>query len=90
MGQQLGLFEAPPPAPLATCGFHGPEIVCDQCPDGYWTDGIGFPKDKRLSGQTPTRLCPGCLTPVTKMHWHTVMNACLNCAAKGVDGHEGL
>jgi hypothetical protein len=90
MGEQLSLFGAPAPVAEATCGFHGAELVCDQCPDGWWTDPFGFPKDKRLKKQTPCRLCPGCLRPITRMGWHTSMNCCMPCAAKGVDGREGL
>jgi hypothetical protein len=78
------------PPPPSTCGFHGAEIVCDQCPDGYWTDGLGFPKDKRLTGQTPTRLCSGCLKPCTKLLWVVAKGCCDGCAAKGFDGREGF
>lgn len=90
MGEQLPLFAPKVLLPPSYCGFHGAELVCDQCPDGYWTDNLGFPKDKRLEGQTPTRLCPGCLRPTVKLSWHVAMNCCHECQAKGVDGREGF
>lgn len=71
-----------------SCPRHGPENICNLCPDRFTTDGWGFPHPhhaKRL-GKVPLQLCERCATLVRKESWNVKAWCCKGCV--GLEGAE--
>lgn len=67
---------------MSRCRRHGPEHVCDRCPERYDTDGWGFVHPSLLKGRTPLQTCAGCRRLVTRAEWSLTAWRCTRCAAK--------
>jgi hypothetical protein len=74
--QQLGMFSG-------SCPHHGPENVCNLCPERPWTDGWGFPHRIDASGRVPLKECKVCRTLVKRENWHVARWCCKTCAGLG-------
>jgi hypothetical protein len=75
MGEQQSLFAEP------TCPHHGPENVCDRCPERYDTGGDGFVHKSLLKGRAALRECRICKRMTTRAAWNAKSwTCCLECA----------
>lgn len=74
--QQVELFSG-------SCPRHGPENVCNLCPDRFDTDGYGFPHRAVCKGRVPLKACKRCNMLVLKENWHLTEWCCKTCAGLG-------
>lgn len=63
-----------------TCPHHGPDAICDRCPEGFDTDGKGFPHPAERKGRRALRVCHGCgqATPLENWNVETFFH-CKGC-----------
>lgn len=62
-----------------SCPRHGPENVCDQCPERYDTDNAGFVHRQELNGRVPLKTCKRCQNLVTRDRWDLGGWCCKDC-----------
>lgn len=75
--EQMPLFSG-------SCPRHGPENVCNRCPERFDTDCNGFPHPQVCKGREPLRECNRCRMLVRRAQWHVAEWCCKTCAgAKG-------
>ena len=53
-----------------TCTLHDATAVCDRCPEGFDTDGKGFPHPAVLKGRKALRVCRGCGQALPLERWN--------------------
>lgn len=61
------------------CPWHGPENVCNRCPERFDTDGLGFPHPQECKGRVPLKECKRCAKLVAREDWIVATWCCRTC-----------